>query len=877
MEVPNLTREQAQQRALLEVDSYAIDLDLTDGFGGAGENTFSSMTTVRFRCPEGGVSTWIDLVAHPVEAVLNGETLDLSGYRPGEGITLSPLAEHNELTVLARCFYMNTAQGLHRFVDPVDQEVYLYTQFEPADAKRVFACFDQPDLKATYQMNVLAPAGWMVLSNTAVKSARRTSDGAVKHVFERTRPMSTYLVAVVAGPWAKWRDEYHDELITIPLGLYCRASLAGHMDAERLFAETRKGFDFYHRTFGVAYPFGKYDQCFVPELHVGGMENTGCVTFTDDHIFRGRVIGPAYERRRAAVLHELAHMWFGNLVTMRWWDDLWLNEAFATFVSVLAQAEATDHKRAWTTFANVEKAYAYQLDRLPSTHPVAADVPDLRAVELNFDGITYAKGASVLKQLVAFVGLESFLSGVRTYLSRHSWRNATLADLLTSLEEKSGRDLSWWSAQWLETTGVTTLRPMFSVDDEDRFTEFAVTQSRAHLGGGEPRTHRVVVGVYDDDGTGRLVRAHRYEADVIGKRTELPELAGVHRGLLILVNDDDLAYVTIRVDPESLTTLISRIGDVAESLPRALCWSAAWEMTQEAELRARDFVALVGQVLAVETEVGVVQRLLQQAHAALENYGDPVWARTGWQAHIGLLLDRAAVAEPGSDHQLGLVHAMAVGVLDDAQLDTVRGWLDGSAPLAGLVVDSDLRWRLTQALVAHGRAGVSEIEAELERDSTATGRRQAERARALQPSQRAKQEAWQRAVHDDGLSNATVEAIISGFSHPAQRALLAPFTSRYFTDVADVWRQRTGEAAQRVALLLFPSWAISEETVAAANVWLADDTHPSTLRSLVADGRDRMVRALAVRAFDRSEEQADVTAPRGRAHRATSASRLRGP
>ncbi|CNF13304.1 Probable aminopeptidase [Mycobacterium tuberculosis] len=862
MAVPNLTQEEARQRAAsLEIDSYVIDLDLTDGAGGPGDGTFGSTTTVRFRCREKQVSTWIDIVAHSVEATLNGESLDVSGYRPEDGIALSLSGGHNELTVRARCRYMNTGEGLHRFVDPVDQEVYLYTQFEPGNAKRAYACFDQPDLKATYRLRALAPAAWKVLSNSPVESVLETSEGAVRHVFEATRPMSTYLVALVAGPWAAWRDEYHDELTRIPLGLYCRASLAEHMDAERLFAETKQGFGFYHRLFGMAYPFGKYDQCFVPELGVGGMENAGCVTFADDHVFRSRVTRHAYERRCVALLHELAHMWFGNLVTMRWWDDLWLNEAFATFISMLAAADATEYEHAWVTFANVEKAWAYQQDGLSSAHPVAANVPDLRNVEVNFDGITYAKGASVLKQLVAYVGKGRFLSGVRTYLNRHAWGNATLTDLLTALEEASDRDLSWWSAQWLETTGVTTLRPVFSVDGEGRFTKFAVAQEHADPSGGALRTHRVAVGVYDDGGAGRLVRTRRSEVDVAGELTRVPDLAGVQRGLLVVVNDDDLAYATMRLDAESMTTLISRIGDIAEPLPRALCWSAAWEMTRMAEFRARDFVALVGRGLAVETEVGVVQRLSQQAHAALETYGHPAWARSGWRDHIDRLLERAAAA-PASDRQLAFVNAVAVGVLDDAQLDVVCGWLDGSIPLSGLVMDTDLRWRLTQALVAHGRAGDREIEAELERDPSATGQRHAERARALRPSPQAKEEAWRRAVHDD-LPGGTVESIISGFSHPAQRELLAPFAGRYFTEVADVWRRRTGEIAHQVALLLFPSWSIDRGTVATADAWLADDAHPPALRRLVAEGRDRMARALAVRAFDGSEEQAGVTAKQG--------------
>ncbi|GAB3435737.1 aminopeptidase N [Actinophytocola sediminis] len=854
MAPPNLTRDDAQRRAsLLDVQTYDIELDLTDGHGQPGEGTFSSTTTVSFNSREAGTDTWIDLVAGAVHAAeLNGAPLDLSGYREEEGIALPGLAETNTVTVQATCEYTNTGEGLHRFVDPVDKSVYLYTQFETADAKRMFTCFDQPDLKATYRLTVIAPRSWKVISCAPVESSEPVgSTGAVRHVFETTKRMSTYVVALVAGPYAEWRDEYRDDLATIPLGLYCRASLAEHMDADRLFTETKQGFAFYHRSFGVPYPFGKYDQCFVPEFNAGAMENAGCVTFLEDYVFRSRVTRYAYERRCETVLHEMAHMWFGDLVTMRWWDDLWLNESFATFASVLAQAGATEYVHAWTSFANIEKSWAYRQDQLPSTHPVAADIPDLQAVEVNFDGITYAKGASVLKQLVAYVGLDNFLSGLRVYFAKHAWGNATLADLLAALEEASGRDLSWWSAQWLETTGLNTLRPEFEVDDSGAFTSFTITQSGARPGAGELRTHRVAVGVYDD-ADGKLVRTHRAEIDVAGERTEVSDLIGVQRGKLLLINDDDLSYCTMRLDPDSLATLVERIGDISEPLPRTLCWSAAWEMTREAELKARDFVRLVCHGLPAETEVGVVQRLLLQAQTAIAAYADPSWTAQGWQLLTDRLLSLASSVPPGSDHQLALVNALAGSVLDDAKVAVVRGWLDGSAPLAGLVVDTDLRWRLLHALVAHGAATEQEVEDALTADSTATGNRHAERARALRPTEEAKAEAWRRAVHDDELPNAINESIIAGFAHPAQRALLTSYVPRYFADVADVWRRRSSERAQPVATGLFPSWAITQDTVDAADAWLAEHTDPPALRRLVSEGRAGILRALAARATDRT-------------------------
>ncbi|MCE3553442.1 aminopeptidase N [Pseudonocardia sp. RS11V-5] len=849
MAPPNLTRTDAERRAaLLDVSGYVVDLDLTDGRGGPGEKTFATTTTVRFSCAEPGADSWIDVVGAGVEsATLNGTALDVSGYREDDGIALPGLAAENELTVRATGTYMNTGEGLHRFVDPVDGGVYLYSQFETADCKRLFACFDQPDLKARYTITVTAPDGWKVVSNALAETEK--AGPATVHRFAESEVMSTYLVALIAGPYSSWHDE-HDG---IPLGIYCRASLAPHMDHERIFTETKQGFDFYHRNFGIRYPFGKYDQLFVPEFNAGAMENAGAVTFLEDYVFRSRVTRFLYERRAETILHEMAHMWFGDLVTMRWWDDLWLNESFATWASVLCQAEATEYTEAWTTFANVEKSWAYRQDQLPSTHPIAADIPDLQAVEVNFDGITYAKGASVLKQLVAYVGLEPFMAGLRAYFEAHKWGNATFDDLLGALEKSSGRDLSDWGAQWLRTTGLNLLRPQFEVDPEGRFTSFEIVQGGARPGAGETRTHRVAVGVYDEDSNGRIVRTDRIEVDVTGERTRVGALVGTPQGKLVLVNDDDLTYCALRLDPGSLTTLIDRIGDIAEPLPRTLCWSAAWEMTREAELKARDFTTLVSGGFGRETEIGVVQRLLLQVQTAVASYADESWATdTGWPMLTDALSAQLDLAEPGSDAQLAVVNALSGSVLPAATLDRFAAWLEGQDVPEGLTVDTDLRWRLLHALVAHGRAGEEAIDAEHRRDPTAAGERQAERGRSLIPTAEAKARAWDRAVHDDELPNAVNEAIIGGFAHPGQRALLAPYVEKYFAEVADVWARRTSERAQSVVLGLFPSWAVEKSTVDAADAWLADESHPPALRRLVSEGRAGIVRALAAREFDRS-------------------------
>ena len=854
MAVPNLAQEQAVERAdLLDVDSYTVELDLTDGVGKPGEGTFRSTTTVRFSCRTPGASSWIDLVAARVSsATLNGTALDITGYDEAKGITLPDLVADNEVIIEADGRYMNTGEGLHRFTDPVDGSVYLYSQFETADAKRMYACFDQPDLKAVHRVRVVAPADWVVISNAPCEHTEDTASGAVRHVFADSARISPYIVALVAGPYARWTDEYTDDEATIPLGIYCRASLAEHMDADRLFTETKQGFGFYHRAFGVRYPFGKYDQCFVPEFNAGAMENAGCVTFLEDYVFRSRVTRFLYERRCETVLHEMAHMWFGDLVTMRWWDDLWLNESFATWASVLSQSQATEYTGAWTTFATVEKAWAYRQDQLPSTHPIACDIPDVQAVEVNFDGITYAKGASVLRQLVAYVGLEEFLAGLRIYFTRHAWGNATLTDLLAALEQASGRDLSGWSAQWLETTGLNTLRPEYTVDGDGAFASFAVLQGGARPGAGERRTHRLAVGIYDSQpGTRALVRTHRLELDVSEERTEVPELIGVPAGQLVLVNDDDLTYCLMRLDDKSLATLVDRIGDITDSLPRTLCWSAAWEMTREAEFKARDFVALVLAGLPAETEVGVVQRLLLQVQTALSSYAEPGWAiEDGWPQFTRTLMDLVSTAIPGSDHQLALVNTLTTSLLGKPELDALAGWLAGEGVPEALTVDTDLRWRLLQALTAHGVVGENEIAAEQDRDATATGQRQAERALALLPTPAAKERAWQRAMRDDELPNAISEAIISGFSHYAQKQLLNPYLDRYFDEIAEVWDRRTSERAQSCVLGLFPSWVVDQRCLDVASTWLAAGDRPAALRRLVSEGRAGVVRALAAQAFD---------------------------
>jgi aminopeptidase N len=838
----NLTRDEARDRArLLTVESYHVDLDLTTG-----PETFVSDTTIRFACAEPGGSTFVDLHGAKIrEITLNGQSLDAASYDPGKGrIPLPRLAAANELRVVADATYSRTGEGLHRFVDPVDQQVYLYSQFETCDAHRMYTCFDQPDLKARFELSVTVPDHWQVISNNAPDR----SEGGRWH-FPATPGISPYITALVAGPYHVVRDEYRKDDQRIPLGAFCRASLAEFFDADAIFEVTKQGFDFFRKVFARPYPFDKYDQLFVPEFNAGAMENAGCVTFLEDYVFRSRVTDASYERRAETILHEMAHMWFGDLVTMRWWDDLWLNESFATYMSVLCQAEATRWSGSWTTFANLWKTWAYRQDQLPSTHPISADIPDIRAVEVNFDGITYAKGASVLKQLVAYVGRDNFISGVRSYFDRHAWGNTTLADLLDALEETSGRDLTSWSKEWLETAGVNTLRPAYEVGDDGAFTSFAVVQE-APPEYPTLRSHRVAIGLYDRTGEG-IVRRRRVELDVVGARTEVPELAGEARPDLVLVNDDDLTYAKVRLDDRSMGTLIDGIGDIADGLPRAMCWSAAWDMCRDAELAARDYVRLVLSGVRGVTDVSVVQSLLRQARVAIRQYADPAWRETGLGLLAGALHELMTEAEPGSDFQLAYAQAFVAAATSDEHIAYLRGLLDGSATLEGLAVDTDMRWNLLRRLVVRGAADESAIEAELRRDPTAAGERHAAGDRAALPTAEAKAAAWARIIAGD-LPNAVFRATLGGFVDVDDSALVEPYVEKYFAEVGRVWSSWSSDMSSTFAEIAYPFLVVEQSTIDRTTAYLDEQNPPPALRRLLVEGRDGVARALRAREKDRS-------------------------
>jgi aminopeptidase N len=836
----NLTRDEARERArLLSVQSYQVDLDLTGG-----EGTFRSVTTARFTCTAPGASTFIDLTAPEViEISLNGTAVDPAAH-DGNRIALADLAGSNELRVVADCAYSRTGEGLHRFTDPADKGIYMYSDLETFDAHQIYACFDQPDLKATFELSVSGQDDWQVISNMPPSGDPEPAGlGNLRWHFPPTPVLPTYITAVAAGPYHAVRSD-HDG---IPLGVFCRQSLASYLDPDEILEITRQGFDFYHREFGVRYPFPKYDQLFVPEFKAGAMENAGCVTFLENYVFRSRVTDTAREARASTILHEMAHMWFGDLVTMRWWDDLWLNESFATWAAAVSEAENTRWTSAWTTFTQVEKAWAYRQDQLPSTHPIAADIPDIAAVEVNFDGITYAKGAAVLKQLVAYVGRENFVAGVRAYFAAHAWGNATLADLLGALEQTSGRDLTTWSKAWLETAGVNTLRPQFETGPDGRFTSFTV-QQEAPADYPQLRPHRIAIGLYDQR-DGGFTRTRQVEVDIAGPETEISELAGAQCPDLVLVNDDDHTYAKVRLDSRSLRALIDGRGRFADALPAAICWAAAWDMLRDGELAVRDYLSLVLSGVDTITDVTVLQTVLRQVSVAVRRFADPAWRPEGTARLAAGLRGLLEGAAAGSDEQLAFAISFINVAAADSDLTLLAGLLDGSVTIDGLVIDTDMRWRLLHRLVSRGQAGQAQIDAELDRDLTDAGQRHAAAARAAIPTAEAKAEAW-RAVIRGELPNATFRATLNGFQDLDQDDLLAPYAAAYFEVIGGIWHDWGSDMAQYFAEVAYPMTVITPAAIEEADTYLKRTSPPASLARLLSEGRDDVARALRCRQRD---------------------------
>ena len=841
----NITRLEASERsAVVQAQTYKIELDLSTR-----DDTFSSKTTVHFTAREGN-STWIDFIAPKVQSIeLNGESLD-TGTHDGFRIPLHNLKSHNVLVVEAEAAYMNTGEGLHRFIDPVDDEVYLYTQFEIADARRVFACFDQPDIKATFAFTITAPDHWKVTSNSATPMPESVRDGIERWTFAPSAKMSTYITAIVAGPYHEVRDEYKGKFGTYPLGLFCRNSLAEYLDPEDLFTVTKQGFKYFEDAFDFGYPFEKYDQLFVPEFNAGAMENAACVTHHESYVFRSKVTRATYEQRANTVLHEMAHMWFGDLVTMKWWDDLWLNESFAEWAAHHASVEATQYTEAWVNFVNQRKSWGYRQDQLPTTHPIVADMFDLDAVEVNFDGITYAKGASALRQLVAWVGEDAFFTGIRAYFKKHAWGNTELQDLLVELEQACGRSLADWTQRWLQTAGVNTLRPEIVVHD-GKYKSVTILQEPPVAPEGVDqllRPHHIGIGLYNRVGT-QIKRDSRIEIDVDGARTDVPELVGQPVADLMLLNDGDYTFVKIRLDENSAKTSATGLRDIEDGVARALIWGASWDMTRDAEMSASDYLSMVLNTDLGDIEIGVAQQLLLQARSAIEQFANPANRAANRDALLASLLKALAKADAGGDHQLAFVKNIAGLARTPQHAEILAGWLDGSKVPAGLEVDTDLRWSLVARLVALGGLPATAIEDELVRDNTAGGQRQAASAKAGIPTAAAKLEAWNAVVEIDGLANALLEATVGGFSQPDQRELLVPFVDKYFDSLADIWETRTNEISQTLTLGLFPSLLGSPEIMAKADAFIASSTDVGAIR-LVRELRDNVDRSLRCQARD---------------------------
>ena len=842
----NLTRKEAVERAnILDVHSYHVEIDLTQG-----SELFGSTTRVKFSAKE-GASSFIDAITGAVHSVvLNGEVLDAAKVSDGIRIQLPSLANENELVVVAQGKYTNTGEGLHRFVDPVDQEVYLYTQFEVPDSRRMFAVFEQPDLKATFSFNITAPSYWKVVSNSPTPEPHELREGVSVWNFEPTPRISSYITALVAGPYV----EVNDQLVSssgkvIPLGVFCRKSLFEHLDAEYIFEKTKQGFVFFESQFGVAYPFEKYDQLFVPEFNAGAMENAGAVTFTETYVFRSKVTDATRERRVVTILHELAHMWFGDLVTMRWWNDLWLNESFAEYASTLATQEATEWHGAWATFASLEKSWAYRQDQLPSTHPIVAEINDLEDVQVNFDGITYAKGASVLKQLVAWVGQEPFMRGVSSYFKKHAYQNTELKDLLRELETESGRDLSEWSKLWLETAGVNLLRP--EIEEKDGIIDsFAILQS-AIADYPYLRPHRLAVGFYNEV-AGKLVRTERVELDVQGAKTLVPQLEGKARPALVLLNDDDLTYAKIRLDEQSFATALSKLSRIEDPLARALVWGSVWDATRDGETSGRAFIELVLSHIGQETESTTMMTLLRQLLTVANLYVSPQHRLEAQLKVADGLWRLAQNSQSGSDAQLQFAKFFAQFARDDQQLTKVADLLSGKAQLDGLEIDTDLRWELLTALSVGGKVTKERIDVELEADNTANGQKAHAAAIAGLPELKSKQEMFEKLVDTDQMSNALVNAASLAFGRVLDTSVLEPFVDQYFSKVLQIWETKSYHMAEYLLVNLYPLAIVNSSLANQTEQFLKNPDLESkpALRRIIVENLANVQRALNAQATD---------------------------
>ncbi|HJE52216.1 MAG TPA: aminopeptidase N [Tessaracoccus flavescens] len=860
MATANITRDEAAARSqIIQTEAYEVLVDLTGRDVDDSAKHFLSTTTLRLSATGG--DTYLDLIADEVRrASLDGEEFEpeFDGYR----LTLPTLTEGaHEVVVEAVCRYSNTGEGLHRFIDPADQKTYLYTQFEAADARRMYANAEQPDQKATFQLTVLAPSHWVVFTNAPSVEPTDIGDGFGRFEHDVTPVMSTYITALVAGEFHVVRDVIQSTSGDVPASVACRQSLVEHLDHARILTTTQRGFEVFEEAFGVPYAFGTYDQIFVPEFNAGAMENAGCVTFRDEYLFRSRVTSRELDARDNTILHELAHMWFGDLVTMRWWDDLWLNESFAEWASHFANDEIAKKydtgANPWASFSNERKAWAYLQDQMTTTHPIAADMSDLEKVEQNFDGITYAKGASVLKLLVSFVGIDAFVAGVGEYFKKHAFGNTQLTDLLVELEAASGRDLSWFSSEWLETSGVNTLAADFDVDDDGEFTRFEIVQT-AHEDWPTLRTHRLGIGLYTLTDSGELERHHTVEVDVTGERTEVPELVGVRKGDVVLVNDGDLTYAKVHLDQHSADTLVAHIGGLADPLARSVANTAFWEMTRDGEFPAQEYKKLVMAGIPTETDMAAVSTLLAQASNAALSFTAPELREDLNKRLVGSLAKLLKGAEAGSDKQVIIAKTLINTVRSTEGVELIKGWLNGEEVPAGLAIDTGIRWAITAALAKLGVFGHDDIAAELERDNTSAGAEQAAGAAAAIPNDESKAQAWALATDNPDVPNETHRAIAMGFWRYGQEEILEPYSAAYLDLLGKISRREGSWANRGYATVgtalrwLFPTPLVSDSLVTTVQAWLDDNEPSEQVRRSVTERLDEAKRAL--KAQERSRQ-----------------------
>ena len=840
----NISRSEALERSEhLAVDSYNVFLDVSK----AGD-TFTATSTVKFSCKTPGYNTFIDAVAlRIISATLNGQSVDTSTF-DGQTLYINNLAAENELTIEAEVAYSNTGEGLQKSVDPADNEIYLYSQGETAHIRKMYPCFDQPDLKATFTLSVLAPSHWEVLSNNPVGSSRVEGPNTFWE-FTTTPRISTYITALVAGPYHHVHDEYVGEKV-VPLGIYCRKSLAESLDPEEIFQNTKEGFAYFEKIFGLAYPFEKYDQVAVVDFNWGAMENAGVVTFREEVlVFRSRVTDRNRQARAHVILHEMAHMWFGNMVTMFWWDDLWLNESFAEWTSYLALVEGTRFTNGWTSFICEGKSWAYNQDQLVTTHPIAVDMFDIESVNANFDGISYAKGSSVMHQLCAYVGRENFIAGLQKYFKKFAWQNTKLSDLLTELKSTSGRDLDAWSATWLKTAGINTMRPVLEVKD-GVYQSVAISQAAPAVPAGstEIRPHRIGVALYDLV-DGALVSRIRTEVDVTSATTQLPELVGQKEADLLLINDGDLAYTKIRFDERSSKTLATHLGDLSDPVARTLCWVAMWDMWRDAEVTNHDFATMLLSGLESETLITLISGLGLDLVSAVEVHSNPakrIEIRVAVAAKLHEILNKSVT---GSDAQLQIARIFTAIAQSPEQVAAIKELLAGK--LAGLVVDRDLRWFFVQALAERGAITRAEIDAVLKDDQTHNGELAHAQAVAALPDPAIKAETWRALLHDE-LSNSKRLALHRGFMRARQVELMENYVDPYFDSLLEMWNKTSFEEASSNVEMLYPRYVVTQAVLDKTDAWLtgAGKDAPAVLRRLVSEGRDSLARTLRVQIKD---------------------------